>query len=233
MGKKSNSNKEQQQPTKTESKATTKKSSNNNNKNEKTNNNSKKVAVSDPHKDGTISNTTSSTSAVLAELYKPNDILDKDDDYFTKSNVDTDKPTDGPQLSFAEKVQRFNQFTTALNKPENASAAKPFIYATVAMLTLPVFIFMLMLKIVIPFSILGRMERPTEILNEFTGVSTGSEIPPDQVVLLGMDKVTVSGLCGILVSWMIMTCYTLYAYLDNPPRETAFVAQKQDRRKLE
>lgn len=213
-------------------KKSTSSSSNNNNNNSnnkheegKKSSTTKKVeqVQSDPYKDGTISYTAQSTSTVLSELFKPNDILDKEDAYFSSANVDTGKPTDGAPISFAEKVKRFNQFTAALNKPENAAAARPFLIATVAMLILPVFVFMVMLKVVIPFAVLGRLERPSEVLNEYTGITTGSEISPGAEIALGMDKVTLSGTCGILVSWVIMSGYTIYAYMDNPPRETAFV----------
>ena len=173
------------------------------------------TTTSDPHKDGTISNTTTTTSAVLSELYQPDDLLDKDDPSLVDTDVDKHKPTDGPTLTLAQKVQNFQRFADAMKDPSNKSAVRPFMIASLSILVLPMLVFHFMLRIVIPLCLFG------EIVNMDTAVALNEE------VALGMDKITLSGLAALLVSWMVLSGYTLYAFLDNAPKKEASTTEEE------
>jgi hypothetical protein len=132
------------------------------------------------------------------ELWKTPDALK--DNGELDSSVD-DRPTARPGPSLSAKLAGLSRFGAALRHPDNAAVAKPFILASVALFVGPVFVFSLVFHGLLPLAGLG-------------------DIPIDQSAVLGMDRVTFSGVCALVVCWAVMIAYTVFAMRDDKTFKT-------------
>ena len=134
----------------------------------------------------------------LEDLFKPADFMEDDLD---TGDIDN-KPSDEPSLSVAQRLENFNRFSSALRHPDNARVARPFIAASLALFVLPLATYHVVLRVLIPLAGLG-------------------DTPLDEAVALGLDRVSLSGVCAVLVSWVVIVSYTVFAFNDvAPPQAT-------------
>lgn len=145
------------------------------------------------------------------ELYKTPECL-KDSEELTHSSLD-DRPTNRRHPTLREKLDGFGRFTAALRNPANAAVAGPFIKASAALFIVPLVIFNVMFRIVLP------------------AMGFGDDVPIDQAVALGMDRVTLSGVCALTSCWAIMIAYTVHAVLEKPPTSASSNDSAADARK--